>query len=139
MNRIQSNPPHTDQFLTKAQLCEREGDISTNSALESLLRGLVALPLVLDLLQAQGRQIDALRAEIKALRISQHSATSNDGWLDSEKARKYLDMSANTFDKYRYQTTPSIKGYKVGGKTLFKREDLDNFVRLYEIKSNGLA
>ena len=116
---------------------ERTGDAHANAALSSLLRGIAALPHVLDLLQAQGKQIDALKSEIKALRVSQQGTAANAGWLDSEKAREYLSMSANTFDKYRYQTSPRIKGYKVGGKTLFKREDLDNFVRLYEIKSIG--
>ena len=118
---------------------ERTLDAPANATLASLLRGIAALPHTLDLLQAQGRQIDALRAEIKALRISHQVGSGNDGWLDSEGAREYLSMSANTFDKYRYETTPSIKGYKVGGKTLFKREDLDNFVRLYDLKSRGLA
>ncbi len=113
-------------------------DAPENTALSHILKGVAAFPDVLELLQAQGRQIEALREEVKALRIPRQDA-STDGWLDAEGARKYLSMSANTFDKYRYQTNPSIKGYKVGGKTLFKRGDLDNFVRLFEIKSTGLS
>ena len=117
---------------------KRPGDAPENTALSHILKGVAALPDVLELLQAQGRLIEALREEIKTLRIPQKCG-DNDGWLDAEGARKYLSMSANTFDKYRYQTSPSIKGYKVGGKTLFKRADLDNFVRLFEIKSNDIS
>ena len=48
-------------------------------------------------------------------------------------------MSPRTFDKYRYQTSLRIKGYKVGGKTLYKKADLDTFVKLYEVWSTGTA
>lgn len=66
--------------------------------------------------------------------------TSSDSWLDAEQARAYLgNMSKGTFDKYRYQTKPCIKGYKLDGKILYKKSDLDAFVHLYEIKSSGLA
>ena len=47
-------------------------------------------------------------------------------------------VSVGTFDKYRYQTSPRIKGYRVGGKILYKRADLDAFVMLYEVKSDEL-
>ena len=67
-------------------------------------------------------------------------AVFSDPWLTAEQARKYLgNMSKATFDKYRYQTTPRLKGQKLDGKILYKQSDLDNFVRLYEIKSGGLA
>jgi len=35
----------------------------------------------------------------------------------------------NTFDKYRYESK-ELKGSKVGGKTLYKKEDLYLFVKL---------
>ena len=117
---------------------KRPGDAPENTALSHILKGVAALPDVLELLQAQSQEINTLREEIKGLRFPRQDADT-DGWLDAEGARKYLSMSANTFDKYRYQTSPSIKGYKVGGKTLFKRADLDNFVRLFEIKSNDIS
>jgi len=50
-----------------------------------------------------------------------------------------MGISQTTFDKYRYQTTPKIKGSKLDGKTLYKRSDLDTFIMLYELKSRGLA
>jgi hypothetical protein len=71
---------------------------------------------------------------------SRTTEVSPDCWLDAEQARKYMgNLSKGTFDKYRYQTNPRLKGYKLDGKTLFKKSDLDNFIRLYELKSSGLA
>lgn len=64
----------------------------------------------------------------------------SDPWLTAEQARKYLgNMSKGTFDKYRYETNPRINGHKLGGKMLYKKIDLDNFVRLFELKSAGVA
>ena len=51
----------------------------------------------------------------------------DDRWLDAAKAAEYLDMSRNTFDKYRYDSK-ELQGSKVGGKTLFKKSGL-RFVR----------
>ena len=106
------------------------------AGLASLVTGLATLPRVLELLEAQRREIAALREEIKLLRAP---SCSDDGWMDAKGAAKYLDLSPGTFDKYRYETTPRITGFKLGGKTLYKRGDLDNFVKLWEIKSSGLA
>lgn len=72
-------------------------------------------------------------------KLSKQRDASADGWLDASKAAKYLDMAQNTFDKFRYEQDLKPKGYKVGGRTLYKREDLDHFVKLWEVKSNGLA
>jgi len=117
---------------------KRPEDAPENTALSHILKGVAALPDVLELLLAQGRQIEALREEIKALRIPQQGTTA-DGWMDAKAAAKYLGISAGSFDKYRYKTTPRIKGYNLDGKTLYKKKDLDDFVMLYEIKSQGLA
>jgi hypothetical protein len=107
------------------------------AGLADLLTGIAALPRLLRLLEEHALAIKALTSEVKALRSG--SQGTADGWLDAKGAAEYLDMSAGTFDKFRYQTTPKIKGYRVGGKTLYKRADLDNFVMLFEVKSQGLA
>jgi len=62
-----------------------------------------------------------------------------DRWMDTREACEYMSVSKSTFEKYRYRTNPKIKGYNLGGKVLFKKADLDSFVRLYEAKSNGLG
>jgi hypothetical protein len=64
---------------------------------------------------------------------------SDDGYLDAKAAAEYLGISPNTFDKYRYSTKIKIKGYKLDGKTLYKKSDLDLFVMTYEAKSLGVA
>lgn len=101
-------------------------------ALAQMLDTLSAAPAIVSMLEEQGRQLAALRADL--LRKSE-APRENDGWLDAKAAAKYLGMSATTFDKYRYQSRVKIKGYKVGGKTLYQRKDLDSFVKLFEINS----
>ncbi len=84
------------------------------------------------MLEEQARQLAALRADLQR---KSEAVRENDGYLDAKGAAKYLAMSATTFDKYRYQSRVKIKGYKVGGKTLYQRKDLDCFVKLFEINS----
>ena len=73
----------------------------------------------------------------KLLRARPRSAET--GFLDAKAAAAYCGMSRGTFDKYRYKTAVKIKGYRIGGKVLYKTEDLDSFIKLYELKSGGLA
>ena len=119
--------------------------VTTNSAespdiagLGRLLMGIGEFPEVLKLLEAQGRELRALRDDIKRLSIGTHN-NNIDGWLDAKDAAAYLSMSPGTFEKYRYQTSVKIKGYKVGGKALYKKADLDAFVMLYEARSERLV
>jgi hypothetical protein len=105
------------------------------AAAMQMLKGIAALPSVLELLREHSRHLEALRFEIARKQAHRPEA---DGWLDAKAAAKYLNMSDSTFDKYRYQTTPRIKGYKLDGKTLYKKADLDAFVMLYEVNSRGL-
>lgn len=99
-------------------------------ALARMLDGLSAAPLIMSMLEEQKRQLLALREELKRKPVPEA-----DGWLDAKAAARYLGLSAATFDKYRYQTKVKIKGYRVGGKLLYQRKDLDCFVKLYEINS----
>jgi len=110
--------------------------VPAQGVIGDVLAGIAALPEVLRLAEAQSRTIEAMRKDIEALRSSAHG-TAVDGWLDAKGAAAYLSMSAGTFDKYRYEGSPRIKGYRIGGKLLYKREDLDSFVKLWEMKSTG--
>ena len=101
-------------------------------ALAQMLEALSAAPMIVSMLKEHGRQLAALREEV---RQKSNGAAEADGWLDAKAAAAYLGLSATTFDKYRYQSRVKIKGYKVGGKLLYQRKDLDSFVRLYEINS----
>jgi len=105
--------------------------------LSEILQSIALLPQMLSALNDQQRQLARLKDQITA-NIRGNSGDS-DGWLDSKGAACYLGISNATFDKYRYKTTPSIKGYPLDGKTLYKKSDLDLFIKLYALKSKGLA
>jgi len=59
--------------------------------------------------------------------------------MDTTGADRYMCVSRSTFDKYRFLTTPKLKGSRVNRKTLFKKSDIDLFVRLYDLKKQGYA
>ena len=101
-------------------------------ALVQMLEALSAAPMIISMLEEQNRQLTALREEV---RRRAEAPSSQSGWLDARAAAAYLGLSATTFDKYRYQSPVKIKGYKVGGKTLYQRADLDSFVKFYEVNS----
>ncbi len=101
-------------------------------AFAQMLEAFSAAPMIVSMLQEQARQLAALREDV---RRKSEPCAEVDGWLDAKAAAAYLGLSATTFDKYRYQSKVKIKGYKVGGKLLYQRKDLDSFVRLYEINS----
>lgn len=106
------------------------------AALQTLVNGIAQLPEVLRLLEAQAQDMKAMRRDVEAL-CAEHG--DGDEWLDARAAARHLGISAGSFDKYRYKTNPKIKGYNLDGKTLYKKSDLDSFVRLYSLKSAGLA
>ena len=108
-------------------ILERQPEVG---ALARMLDGLSAAPVIVSMLEEQSRQLAALRED-----LGRKLAPDADGWLDAKAAARYLGLSAATFDKYRYQTKVKIKGYRVGGKLLYQRKDLDSFVKLYEINS----
>jgi hypothetical protein len=84
-------------------------------------------------------RLEKLAAQFDAIRTPPVEGFS-DPWLTAGQARVYLgNMAKGTFDKYRYETSPRLPGHKLDGKVLYKRSDLDNFVRLYELKSKGVA
>lgn len=112
-------------------------DSADAASFAEIMRGIAALPEVLRLLEEQTRETRALKVEIQALK--QVRTQKDDGWLNTKEAANHVDMSPNTFEKYRSDGVCPIKGYRVGGKMLFKRDDLDNFVRLWEAKSGGFA
>ena len=87
--------------------------------------------------------IESMAQIAKEMRILQNRVESDltkyddpDRWLSAKAAMTYLSMSASTFDKYRYNSDHSIKGYLVGSKTLYKKTDLDSFVKLWKLKSS---
>ena len=79
-------------------------------------------------------------SKIEAVLAKAQPNQDSDGWLDSKAAAKYMgNVSRTTFDKYRYETSPRLTGCALDGKVLYKKSDIDAFVRLYALKSAGLA
>lgn len=103
--------------------------------LSSLLSGIAALPQILVKLINQEKEIQALHQAIEGLRKDVAKISAGDCWMDAKGAAKYMGISDGTFEKYRYHTNPKVKGYKLDGKTLFKKSDIDSFIVLYEVKS----
>ena len=101
------------------------------AAIESNAAVLALLPFF----NALNVKIDALGAKFAGTQTKDGTGEHGDGWLDAKSAAKYMDVSASTFDKYRYKTTPTLKGFNLEGKTLYKKADIDSFVRLYAIKN----
>jgi hypothetical protein len=93
---------------------------------------------VLDSLRAE---ITALREEMSALRrlitSTSRGSAAAPGYLDAKAAAEYCSISRGTFDKYRYRTAVKIRGFRLDGKVLYRRDDLDEFIRLYEIRSKN--
>jgi hypothetical protein len=94
------------------------------------------ISVVLDSLPAE---IRALREEMNALRrlITSRGSAAAPGYLDAKAAAEYCGLSRGTFDKYRYRTAVKIRGFRLDGKVLYRRDDLDEFIRLYEIRSKN--
>lgn len=67
--------------------------------LEQMLKGFTLLPSVVDLLQEQGRQIAALRADVAALRGKRERETEKK-WLRLREAADVLNTSTKTVRRY---------------------------------------
>ena len=74
-------------------------------------------------------------AKLEAVLVAERKSSQSDGWLDAKAAAAYMGVSRGTFDKYRYESTPRLTGYPLDGKVLYKRADIDRFVKLYSVKS----
>ncbi|MDO1604789.1 hypothetical protein Q2T76_01820 [Lactobacillus sp. YT155] len=57
-------------------------------------------------------------------KIKDISNFNNKEWMKKKDACKYLSVSNNTFDRFRYEGLPSCT---VSGITLYNRKDIDDF------------
>jgi hypothetical protein len=102
--------------------------------MQILFGALANVPALSEGLKRLQREISEMREEIRTMTARPEKA---DGWIDAREAAEYMGLSAGSFDKYRYTANPKIKGYKLDGKTLYKRSDLDSFIKLYELRSHN--
>ena len=125
--------------MTNNPLPEKTG-FSENEAVLQMFQVLGELPKLLSQVAEQQRQIEILAYEVRILeRFIQTPSEEADGWLDASRAKKYLGISRNTFDKYRYPKESKIilRGHKVDGKTLYKRAEIDRFVKLKQLDNRN--
>ena len=102
----------------------------------------IQLAQVYPMLQQLSRQMSDLSAHVAKLQVQQappppKSDFDDVGYLGAERARKYLSMSKNTFEKYVYLEKVKIPRYPVGGKNYFKKEDLDLFMLTWADKNRS--
>ena len=136
---FQKNPENFKDFSSLGTKRREKMDVNEETSppeaeaaklLASLMQGNSAVAEIHKLRADLSRSFAILREEVIANRQNE------DRWLDAKGAREYLGgMSESTFDKYRYLARTKIKGYLVGGKTLFKKSDLDRFVVLYSVNA----
>lgn len=108
-----------------------------NDAMIQAFQMIGKLPQLFSKLEMQQHQIAVLTKEVRSLEtIIQAKTDEVNGWMDTPQAQKYLSVSRNTFDKYRYSKKSRIKlvGHRVDGKTLFNKEELDRFVKIKQLE-----
>lgn len=65
--------------------------------------------------------------------------TEEQGWLSVEEAAEYLGVSRRAIHKYVQQGRLAAFKAPIGGRTLFKREDLDAFRKIRPISRDKKA
>ncbi|MEI8234253.1 MAG: hypothetical protein WCH57_06165 [Verrucomicrobiota bacterium] len=98
---------------------------------------------ITDKLASIGERLERVEKSIAAnydhkelVSILKDIEAAKDGWLDAKAAAQYMGgMCESTFDKYRYNTNPKLKGYSLGGKVYYKKGDIDLFIRLFALKA----
>lgn len=101
-------------------------------AVAGLLAACANMPDLVQLVRGQSERLNRIETAIEGLRAT---PKDSDCWLDAKEAARYMGISNGTFDKYRYKTTPHIRGYALDGKVLYKKSDLDQFVKLYSAEA----
>ena len=114
-------------------------EINSNSeALAQVVSGLVAAQGIESLVRTMQAETRREFATLRA-QLERGNKSDTDKWLDAKAAANYMSVSRSSFDKYRYLTNPKLNGYRLDGKILYKKSDIDDFVRLYAVKLAGRA
>lgn len=121
----------------------REGNLSSLGkdldikAFSIIASNIDAIPCILSTLI--GIQESVTRLQSESMQMRGLIIKGDDYWMDAEDARCYIGVSKNTFDNYRYNFNPRLVGSLVGGKTLYKKSDIDYWVRTFQYKSADLS
>ncbi len=118
----------------KSHLMEGVNDLSS---LSLIIHKIDAIPCILNEINEIRECVENIQKE--NLRMRDLVIKGDDCWMDAEDARVYMRVSKNTFDNYRYSFNPRLIGHPVGGKTLYKKSDIDHWVRTYQYKSADLS
>lgn len=112
MQNLQSNP--LDQVQKTLQLLQLPESVE----------------LMLEKIESVNRKLESFQDYL----IKTEFPIDADRYMSSDEAQKYLSMSKNTFEKYRYSTAVKIPSYPLDGKCWFRKSDLDRFMLTYKYK-----
>lgn len=118
----------------KYDIVNAERRNEATKAIANLLDVCTNAPDFMELMRTQAVRLQ----KIEAVLCQMQAPVGEDCWLDAKEAAEYLSMSPGSFDRYRYKTNPHVKGYALDGKILYKKSDLDHFVKLYALKAEGV-
>ena len=111
---------------------ENTGDSADMATgMTQLLSAITTMPAVASLLKELKAEVALLRREVAVLK--NRESYNHEAFLDAAGARKYFArMSKGAFDKYR-SVPNAIPGYKLDGKVYYKPEELDRWMKLYNV------
>jgi hypothetical protein len=126
---------HINNTINKRNLF-LSGKDSDIKAFSIIANNIDAIPCILNTLIGIQKSVILLQNEMQ---MRDSSIKGDDCWMDAEDARRYMQVSKNTFNSYRYNFNPRLVGSPVGGKTFYKKSDIDHWVRTFQYKSADLS
>lgn len=126
---------HINNTINKRNLFSSVKD-SDIKAFSIIANNIDAIPCILNTLIGIQKSVILLQNEMQ---MRDSRIKGDDCWMDAEDARRYMQVSKNTFNSYRYNFNPRLVGSPVGGKTFYKKSDIDHWVRTFQYKSADLS
>lgn len=95
----------------------------------------------LDLIPDIESKINVLINQFKEFQtgFNRKHESSREKWMGASEAMQYMNVTKNTFDRYRYELTPKLPGYPVKGKVFYSKDDIDEWIRSYMYRSQVLS
>ena len=84
----------------------------------------------------RNNQLEAIEKKLEGLiqRIDKPPVISTTTWITSKQLAQHLGISPAAVTKLRYSKLPF---YKIGGKVLFKKQEVDEFIEQTRHKTGG--
>jgi excisionase family DNA binding protein len=86
--------------------------------------------------EAIEKRLEAIEKNLEGLiqRIDKPPVMSANTWITSKQLAQHLGISPAAVTKLRYSKLPF---YKIGGKVLFKKQEIDEFIEKTRHKTGG--